>query len=1441
VEWLEDRTLLASATTLVVTVLPNSSTPGPVHAITVTAEDRFGNIDTNYGGTVHFASSDPQAVLPHDSTLSNGQQTFTASLPTVGDQTLTVTDTANSAITGGRGVMTEFSVPTANSAPDFITGGSDGNLWFTEEQANKIGRIAPAGGLTEFSVPTPNSLPQVITLGPDGAAWFIEFNANKIGRIAPTGTITEYAVPTLSSGLADITAGPDGNLWFTEAYAGKIAKITPSGVFTEYSTGGDPAGITQGPDGNLWFTDFQGAKIGRIRPSGAVTEFPLSSVSGLVSYITTGPDGNLWFTEGVGRIGQITTTGKLLHEFPTGGTPSQITTDANGNVWYVELTGNQLDRITPAGVITTFAIPTAGSSSYSLANGPDGNLWFAESNGNNIGRFTLPITVPPAPLLSTVSSSGGTTTITGTLLSEPNTTFVLKFYSNQTRDPSFYGQGQNYIGFATVTTDANGHFAFTANQLAGLPAGLLYISATATDSNGNTSQFALDLPTIRSVYYVTNTLDSGSGSLRAAIMAADADPYSNIDFNIPASDPNHFYYKNDGIAGHVSLADIATTTATDDSQIPNIDPDWPHSWWEIQPFLPLNSDPSGANPSWGPSLTEPVSIDGYSQPGASRNTLATGDNAVLRIELNGGAPNAPALLSVASAAADAGGGGALLLRGLSIETHDTTISGLVINGYDQQQAPAINNLGDTYAAYDFALVANNQNQVISGNFIGTDVSGTMAVPNAVGMSLMGAQYSRIGMDANNTGWDQRNIISGNAVFGATISTDAEGNILAGNLIGVDKNGNALPNGSPGVSGTYFSAPNQSTTFQTNGAGVFLDFTALNSQIGGPGALANTIADNAGPGVWVASELYGRYAVNSVDPNNLANPNDMFYSSGNRIEGNSIFGNGGNGQDGIFLGGTFDVFTFLFSYDDSAGQIQTGPDSVRVLGPNDLQDFPVLTSAVTNKGGNTIIAGSFSSPSQPNTSITVDFYANAAADPSGYGEGQIYLGSLTFTTNSSGVYTIHAFKPSVTVPVGYYITATATDPTGNTSEFGPDVLVTSPKNATHGMAQMTASSGSSDSGASGGALVPEDLNVYVDDSNGAFTADQLAAMNNAISGVAALVSPYGVQVTEVTDPCQADFIVSMSATSELGGVGQGVLGVEDSSAGTITMIQGWNWYAGSDPAQIGLAQFDFQTTVTHELGHALGLGESSNTASAMSGTLNAGTTIRTLTSADLNVPHDKAGADGQHAALPATNETSTAATTVHSSASVMTFDVSLANALASLSSRTTTNMQPAETLTQVSAKVAQEPLASLPPGNAVGPNVALGAQRGRDWFFAQVGDNEEFGLISGSKPVPAVADDATTGAGMGDAGDNIEKAVPALPQDKPPVREEEMPLYDEAGDEGFWTAAFRDTESQIFTQPLVENGTPAAPAALALALGGLWAVPKTETDPRLRRLLVTTRS
>ena len=105
--------------------------------------------------------------------------------------------------------------------------------------------VAAAAPLKTFRIPTANSQPEGIALGPDGNMWFTETAANQIGRIDPKGNITEFVVPQALSAPVDIVAGADGALWFTEesGFPEGIGRVTTSGVFTGFApdcAGGQP-------------------------------------------------------------------------------------------------------------------------------------------------------------------------------------------------------------------------------------------------------------------------------------------------------------------------------------------------------------------------------------------------------------------------------------------------------------------------------------------------------------------------------------------------------------------------------------------------------------------------------------------------------------------------------------------------------------------------------------------------------------------------------------------------------------------------------------------------------------------------------------------------------------------------------------------------------------------------------------------------------------------------------------------------------------------------------------------------------------------------------------------------------------------------------------------------------------------------------------------------
>jgi sugar lactone lactonase YvrE/subtilisin-like proprotein convertase family protein len=199
------------------------------------------------------------------------------------------------------GVLNESSpAATQPASLQGISAGPGNTMFATGVSSDRIARSTLAGSVTESLVtPTASSRPNSITWGSDGNMWFTERDTAKIGRLNPhTLAINEYGpVPTNTTTLGQITAGPDGNLWFTEFGASKIGRITPGGGITEFPLPADrdPSDIVAGADGNLWFTEQNANLIGRITPSGTVAEFPSGTAN--ATSIATGPDGNLWFTQ----------------------------------------------------------------------------------------------------------------------------------------------------------------------------------------------------------------------------------------------------------------------------------------------------------------------------------------------------------------------------------------------------------------------------------------------------------------------------------------------------------------------------------------------------------------------------------------------------------------------------------------------------------------------------------------------------------------------------------------------------------------------------------------------------------------------------------------------------------------------------------------------------------------------------------------------------------------------------------------------------------------------------------------------------------------------------------------------------------------------------------------------------------------------------------------
>ncbi len=275
--------------------------------------------------------------------------------------------------------------------------------------------------------------------------------------------------------------------------------------------------------------------------------------------------------------------------------------------------------------------------------------------------------------------------------------------------------------------------------------------------------------------------------------------------------------------------------------------------------------------------------------------------------------------------------------------------------------------------------------VVLGNDLGTDQTGTMPLGNQTyGVGPFGEFYNpgdgviisdAPGNTIGGTSAGAGNLISANADDGIEITgATATGNLILGNGIGSNLSGtDAMGNGVDGVE---------------------IDTGASGNTIGGTTAGAgNTIADNTNDGVQVVGNG----------------------TTGDAIRGNSIFA---NGVLGIELG--------------TSGVPSTNILGGSTSGPNDQQNYPVLTIVSYTPGTGTTIAGDINTT--PNTEVFVDLYADTVKGQGGYGQGQTYVGSVTVTTTIDGNASFTYLSTSL--PRNAIVSATATDP-GNTSEFSLD--------------------------------------------------------------------------------------------------------------------------------------------------------------------------------------------------------------------------------------------------------------------------------------------------------------------------------------------------------------------------------------------------------------------
>jgi titin len=427
-----------------------------------------------------------------------------------------------------------------------------------------------------------------------------------------------------------------------------------------------------------------------------------------------------------------------------------------------------------------------------------------------------------------------------------------------------------------------------------------------------------------------------------------------------------------------------------------------------------------------PTITDPVTIDGYTQSGASVNTNGPGlgSNAVLKIELDG----------------SSAGGGA---DGLQISASNSTVQGLVINRF----------------AVSGVLISDPATgNVIQGNFIGTDVMGTAALGNGLhGVSIVRAPGNTIG----GTTSAARNVISGNSVFGVgVIFSGATGNLVQGNLIGTDVAGTAaIGNGNSGVD--LNDAPNNTVGGTGAGArnvisGNNIDGVLLRNGASGSVVQGNYIGTdvtgtaplgNADRGVHIlldanSNTIGGTTAAGNVISGNNAEGVKItgFGAIGNLVQGNLVGTdlNGTtalpNGASGVLIDGARNN-TIGWTASGAGNVISGNSDGVVIMGVNGTGNRVVGNHIGTDMDGTAVV---------PNTSVAGVHIDGAPDNEIG---GTLVEERNILSGNGDGIF-INGAAATGNVVRGNYI---GTDATGTVAlgNDGQGVFISAPDNTVGG--------------------------------------------------------------------------------------------------------------------------------------------------------------------------------------------------------------------------------------------------------------------------------------------------------------------------------------------------------------------------------------------------------
>ncbi len=248
--------------------------------------------------------------------------------------------------------------------------GHPGVIWISAAFDEKIVRFDKATkAIRKYSLGTETMWPFMIGLGANGELWFSERAAGRIGRLDPdSGRVEHFDLHSPSAGPAGLAVDPaSGIVWFTQGQTDRVGALDPkTGKVTDYIMGEESTGMVSGPaglatdgKGEVWFSKLEG-KIGHIRPGHDTIELiDVPETARRPAGIAIGPDGDVWSLalDGNMAVRYAPATRKFtLYPIPTGSPdveadapprartsrPFGIAFDRQGNLWFSEQYTGQL-------------------------------------------------------------------------------------------------------------------------------------------------------------------------------------------------------------------------------------------------------------------------------------------------------------------------------------------------------------------------------------------------------------------------------------------------------------------------------------------------------------------------------------------------------------------------------------------------------------------------------------------------------------------------------------------------------------------------------------------------------------------------------------------------------------------------------------------------------------------------------------------------------------------------------------------------------------------------------------------------------------------------------------------------------------------------------------------------------------------------------------------